>query len=173
MLSFSHEGFSYRAMAEEVGRCIPLHRDHRDMALVGMLQIDHLRGNSSQGGRLSCLTVHFIRVLRLDSRPHLWGHLCQLGLTWPPLKINLYVTFGLALQAGVAHGSKPPVRLAIIFKPAIFHRLMTALAYVVEHDPGFFVTCHGKTHTIGTTIGGHMTTSTGITDIAELAQFKV
>jgi hypothetical protein len=96
----------------------------------------------------------------------------QLDLTWTPFKINLYVAFGLALKARVAHGRKPSLRLTIIFEPAIFHWLMKALAHVVQDDPQFFIARHGKTHTIGATIGGHMTTSTGITDIAELTQFN-
>ena len=49
IMSFSHEGFSYPATAGKVSRCLALRRDHRDMALVGMLHIHHLRGNSSQG----------------------------------------------------------------------------------------------------------------------------
>ena len=108
----------------------------------------------------------------MDSWPDLCSYLKLFCFPRPLLKINLYVAFRLALQAGIAHGRQPPLRLAIIFKPAILYRLMKALAYVVEHDPGFFVACHGKTHTIGTTFGGHMTTSTGITYIAELAQFN-
>ncbi len=97
---------------------------------------------------------------------------CQLGLTWPPLKINLYVAFGLALQADVAHGRKPPLRLAIVFKPAIFHRLMKTLAHVVQDDPRFFVARHGKPDVIGTTIGRQVGTAAGIAHIAEVAQFS-
>ena len=70
----------------------------------------------------------------VDSPPDLWVSV-SVRSSWPPLKIYLYVAFGLALQAGVAHGRKPALRLAIIFKPAIFHRLMKALAHVVQDDP--------------------------------------
>ena len=96
---------------------------------------------------------------------------CQLGLTWPPLKINLYVAFGLALQANVAHGRKPPLRLAIVFKTSIFHRFMKTLAHVVQDNPRFFIARHGKPDVIGTTIGGQVRTAAGIAHIAEIAQF--
>ena len=95
---------------------------------------------------------------------------CQLGLTWPPLKINLYVAFGLALQADVAHGRKPALRLAIVFKTSVFHWLMEAFAHVVQDDPRFFVTRHGKPNIIGTTIDGQVRTAAGIAHIAEIAQ---
>ena len=98
--------------------------------------------------------------------------MCQLGLTWPPLKINLYVAFGLALQAYVAHGRKPPLRLAVIFKPAIFHWLMETLAHVVQDDPRFFIARHGKPDVVCTTIGGQVRTAAGIAHIAEIAQFS-
>jgi hypothetical protein len=108
---------------------------------------------------------------RIESNPSptTAAHQLLLCRPWPPLQIHLYKTFGLALQASVAHGRQPALRLTVIFKPAIFHRLMQALAYVVEHDPGFFVACHGKTYSIGTTVGRHMATSAGIADVAELA----
>ena len=96
----------------------------------------------------------------------------QSSLSWPSLKIYRYITFRLALQAGITHGSKPALRLAIIFKPAIFHRLVESLAHVVEHNPGFFIARDGKADTIRTTIGGHMATATRITDIAELPQLS-
>jgi len=97
---------------------------------------------------------------------------CQLGLTGPPLKIYLYVAFGLALQADVAHGRKPPLRLAIVFKPAILHGLMKTLAHVVQDDPRFFIARHGKPNVICTTIRGQMRTAAGIAHIAEIAQFS-
>ncbi len=100
------------------------------------------------------------------------GLFWQLGLTWPPFKINLYVAFGLALQAGVAHGCNPPVRLAIIFEPAIFHWLMKTLAHVVKHNSRFFVARHGKTHAIGTAFSRHMATSASIAYVAEFTQFN-
>jgi len=95
---------------------------------------------------------------------------CQLGLTWPPLKINLYVAFGLALQAGIAHGCQPILRVAVIFKSAIFHGLMETLADIMQDDPRFFVARHGKPDVIGTTIGGQVGTAAGIAHIAEIAQ---
>jgi len=98
--------------------------------------------------------------------------LWRLGLSWPPFKINLYVTFGLALQARIAHGSEPSLRLAIIFEPAVLHRFMETLAYVVEHNPGFFVPGQRKPYTIGITVSRHVAASAGIADIAELAQFR-
>jgi hypothetical protein len=49
---------------------------------------------------------------------------------------------------------------------------MESLAYVVEHDPGFFVARNGKTDTIRTPISRHMATATRITDIAELPQLN-
>ena len=97
---------------------------------------------------------------------------CQLGLTWPPLKINLYVAFGLALQADVAHGRKPALRLAIVFKTAILDGLVKAFAHVVQHDPRFFIARHGKPDIIGTTIRGQVRTAAGIAHIAEIAQFS-
>jgi len=97
---------------------------------------------------------------------------CQLGLTRPPFEINLYVTFGLALQADVAHGRKPPLRLAIVFKAAIFHGLMKTLAHVVQDDPRFFIARHGKPHVVCTTIRGQVRTAAGIAQIAEIAQFS-
>jgi hypothetical protein len=42
----------------------------------------------------------------------------------------------------------------------------------VEHDPGFLVACDGKTHAIDTTLSRYMATSTGITQVAEVAQFS-
>ena len=97
---------------------------------------------------------------------------CQLGLTWPPLKINLYIAFGLALQADVAHGRKPSLRLAIVFKTAIFHWLMEAFAHVVQYDPRFFIARHGKPDVVCTTIGGQVRAAAGIAHIAEIAQFS-
>jgi len=96
---------------------------------------------------------------------------CQLGLTWPPLKINLYVAFGLALQADVTHGRKPPLRVAIVFKTSILHWLMKTLAHIVQDDPRFFITRHGKPHVVCATIRGQLRTATGIAHIAEIAQF--
>jgi hypothetical protein len=96
----------------------------------------------------------------------------RLSLSRPPLKINLYVTFGLALTAGIVHWRQPALRLAVIFKPAILHRFMKALAHVVEHDPGFFVSRYCKTQTIGTTLSWHVATSAGITYVAEIAQLS-
>jgi hypothetical protein len=158
-------------MTGKVSRCLALRREHgsgpcRDVTDRPFAWKFH------PGGRLPSLVVHFIRVLRVDLRPDPWGHLCQLGLAWPLFKINIYVAFSLALQARIAHGCQPALRLAIIFKPPIFHRLMMAFTHIVQDDPRFFIARHGKTHTIGTTFGGHMTTSTGITYIAELAQFN-
>jgi hypothetical protein len=95
--------------------------------------------------------------------------LLQPGLPWPPLKINLYIAFGLALKTGIAHRGRPVVGSAVIFKPAILHRFMEALAHVVEHDPGFLVACDGKTHAIDTTLSRYMATSTGIAQVAEVA----
>lgn len=89
-------------------------------------------------------------------------------LSWPPLQINRYVTFGLALQAGIAHGSQPLVCLTIVFQAPVLNWLMKSLTYIVEHDPGFFVACQRKTYTIGASIGRHVAASTGIADIAEL-----
>jgi hypothetical protein len=95
----------------------------------------------------------------------------HLGLARPFLKIHRYVTFGLALQAGVAHGSEPSLCLTVIFKPTVFHRLMKALAYVVKNDPGFLIARNGKTEAIGTTVSRHPATSAGIANIAEFPQF--
>jgi len=97
---------------------------------------------------------------------------CQLGLTRPPFQIHCHVTFCLALQAGIAHGRKPPLRLAIIFKPAILHWLMEALAHVVQNYSGFFIARHGKTYAIGTALNRHMATSASIAYVAELTQFN-
>jgi hypothetical protein len=96
----------------------------------------------------------------------------QTGLSWPPLKINLYIALGLALKTGIAHWRQPVLGLAVIFKPAILHGFMEALAHVMEHDPGFLVTCDGKTYAIGTTLSRYMATSTGITQVAEVAQLS-
>src|SRR5580765_6381288 len=106
ILSFSHEGFSYRAMTGKVSRCLALRREHgsgpcRDVTDRPFAWKFH------PGGRLPSLVVHFIRVLRVDLRPDPWGHLCQLGLAWPLFKINIYVAFSLALQARIAHGCQP------------------------------------------------------------------
>lgn len=98
------------------------------------------------------------------------AHQLLLCRPWPPLQINLHKAFGLALQASVAHRRQPALRLAIIFKPAIFHRLMKALAYIVQDDPRFFVARHGKPDIIGTTIGRQVGTAAGIAHIAEIAQ---
>jgi hypothetical protein len=95
----------------------------------------------------------------------------RLRLSWPSLKIYRYIAFSLALQAGIAHGRRPALQLAIIFKPAIFHRLVESLAYVVENDPGLVIARNGKTDTIRTPISRHMTTAAGIAHIAEIAQF--
>jgi len=92
------------------------------------------------------------------------------SLSGPPLQINRYVTFGLALQAGIAHGSQPLVRLTIVFQAPVLNWLMKSLTYIVEHDPGFFVACQRKTHTIGASIGRHVAAPAGIADIAELTQ---
>jgi hypothetical protein len=94
------------------------------------------------------------------------------SLSWPSLKVYRHITFRLALQAGIPQRRKPTLQLAIIFEPAIFHRLVEPLAHVVEHNPGFFITRNGKADTIRTTIGGHMTTTTRITNIAELPQLN-
>jgi len=75
------------------------------------------------------------------------------------------------LQAGIAHGGKPSLRLAIILKPPVLYWLVKALAHIVQDDPGFLVPRHGKTHAIGVTVGRHSTASASIADIAELAQF--
>ena len=61
-------------------------------------------------------------------RQDLVGYLRLFSLSWPLFKINSNIAFGLALQAGIPHGCQPVLRLAIIFKPAILHRLMKALA---------------------------------------------
>ncbi|HEY2362206.1 MAG TPA: hypothetical protein VGK36_13880 [Candidatus Angelobacter sp.] len=61
--------------------------------------------------------------------------------------------------------------MAIIFKPAIFHRLMESLAYVVEHDPEFFIARHRKPDIIGATVGGQVRAFASIADITEIAQF--
>ena len=63
------------------------------------------------------------------------------------------------------------MRLAIILKPPVLYRFMETLAYVVKHDPGFFVPGQGKPYTIGITVSRHVAASTSIADIAELAQF--
>jgi hypothetical protein len=111
----------------------------------------------------------FLDVKRLGNDLKL---LLQPGLSGPPLKINLYITFGLALKARIAHWRQPVPGSAVIFKPAILHGFMEALAHVVEHYPGFLVACDGKTHTIGTTLRRYMATSTGITQVAEVAQLN-
>ncbi|MFL6386258.1 MAG: hypothetical protein ACJ71U_02110 [Terriglobales bacterium] len=98
--------------------------------------------------------------------------LLQPGLPWPPLQINLYIAFGLALKTGIAHRGRPVLGSAVIFKPAILHGFMETLAHVVEHDPGFLVACDGKTHAIDTTLSRYMATSTGIAQVAEVAQFS-
>ncbi|HSK44820.1 MAG TPA: hypothetical protein VLA83_13135 [Candidatus Binatia bacterium] len=61
--------------------------------------------------------------------------------------------------------------MAIIFKPAILHRLMQALAHIVQDDPRFFIPRHGKPNIIRTTIGGQVSTPAGIAQVAEIAQF--
>ena len=67
-------------------------------------------------------------------------------------------------------GSKPDLRLAIIFKPAILNGLMAALTYIVKHDPGIpHRAPYGKPDIIGTTIGGQPRTPAGITHIAKIA----
>lgn len=140
--------------------------------LVALLARDHRGYGISTTARDTLPDGHFIRVLRGDPRQDLQGYPWQLGLTRTPFKINLYVAFGLALQAGVAHGRKPPLRLAIIFEPAIFHWLMKTLAHVVEHNSGFVIARHGKTHTIGTALSRHMAASASIAYVAELTQFN-
>jgi hypothetical protein len=49
---------------------------------------------------------------------------------------------------------------------------METLTYIMEYDPGIFITGHGKTQTISATVGRHMATSAGITDVAEFTQFN-
>jgi hypothetical protein len=74
------------------------------------------------------------------------------------------------LQAAVAHGRQPSFHLAIVFKSSIFHRLVTALAHIVQDDPRFIIACHGKPDIVSTTIGGQAGTTAGIAKIAEIAQ---
>ena len=95
---------------------------------------------------------------------------CQSGLAWTPLKVNCHVAFGLALQAGVTHGRRPLLRVAIVFKTSVFHGLMKALAHVVQDDSRFFIARHGKPDVVCTTIGGQVRTAAGIAHIAEIAQ---
>lgn len=95
-----------------------------------------------------------------------------LAFPWPLFKINRNIAFCLALQARIAHGSEPALRLAIIFEPAILNGLMEALANVMENDPGFLVARHGKTNTISTTLSRHAATSARIANIAELPQLN-
>jgi hypothetical protein len=94
------------------------------------------------------------------------------GCPWSPLQINRHVTFSLALQAAIAHGSKPAFLSAIVFKTPIFHRLVQALAHVVQDDPRIFIARHGKPDIVGTAIGWQVGTPAGIAHIAEIAQFS-
>jgi len=90
---------------------------------------------------------------------------------WPPFQIHRHKAFRLALQAGIAHGREPILRPAIVFKPPIFLRFMTAFAHVVQNDSRFFVPSHRKTDIIDTTVGRHVRARPGIAHIAEVAQF--
>lgn len=140
----------------------------------GFSRWDSVRGTrprlgDSEQGRITTECADFYLRSWLGLRLNLW---CYSGLSWPPLKINLYVALGLALKAGIAHGCQPVLGLAVIFEPAILHGFMETLAHVVEHDPGFFVACDGKTHTVGTTLSRHMATAAGITHVAEVAQLS-
>jgi hypothetical protein len=58
---------------------------------------------------------------------------------------------------------------AIVFKTPIFHRLVKALAHIVQDYPRFFIARHGKPDTIGRSIGGQVRTAAGIAKVAEIA----
>jgi len=98
----------------------------------------------------------------------IWGYS---GCPWPPFQIHRHKAFGLALQTGVAQGREPAFHLAIVFKPSIFLRLVTAFAHVVQYDPRVFVPCHRKTDIIDTAVSRHVRARAGIAHIAEVAQY--
>jgi len=90
-----------------------------------------------------------------------------------PLQIHLDKAIGLALEANVAQGKWPALRLAVVYDPAIFHRTMIVLAHVVQHNPGTFILGHGKAEPVSTAAGRHAGATLGITKVAELAQLML
>jgi len=133
-----------------------------------------MAGNSTPGqDNYPYPTVHFAHVLRLDARPDLRGHSRLFGLPWPPLHIHRHEAFGLALQAGIAHRRQPAFHSAIVFKPPVFHRLVKALAHIVQDDPRIFIARHRKPDIIGTTFRRQAGTPVGIAEIAEIAQLSL
>jgi hypothetical protein len=90
---------------------------------------------------------------------------------WPPFQIYRHKALGLTLQAAVAHGRQPAFPSAIVFKSPVFHRLVKALAHVVQDDPRIFIARHGKSDIIGTTFSRQAGTLLGIAKVAEIAQF--
>lgn len=109
----------------------------------------------------------------MDPRPDLWCYLRLFGLPWPPLEIYRYEAFRLALQAGIAHRRQPAFLSAIVFKTPIFHRLVRALAHIVQDDPRILITRHSKPDIIGTTFRRQAGTPVGIAEIAEIAQLSL
>ncbi|HEY2116898.1 MAG TPA: hypothetical protein VGJ51_17505 [Candidatus Angelobacter sp.] len=99
-----------------------------------------------------------------------WRYLRLFWPPWPPFQIYRHKAFRLALQAAVAHGRQPAFHSAIVFKSPVFHRLVKALAHIVQDDPGIFITRYSKPDIIGTTFSRQAGTPLGIAKIAEIAQ---
>ena len=76
------------------------------------------------------------------------------------------------MHTGVAHGSEPVLRLAIVLKPPIFLRFMAAFAHIVQDDSRLVVPRHRKTDIIDSTVGRHVRACAGVPHIAEVAQFS-
>jgi hypothetical protein len=106
-------------------------------------------------------------------RGRIYSAICGLSGSWPPLQIHRHEAFGLALQAGIAHRRQPAFHSAIVFKPPIFHRLVKALAHIVQDDPRIFIARHRKPDIIGTTFSRQAGTPVGIAEIAEIAQLSL
>jgi regulator of PEP synthase PpsR (kinase-PPPase family) len=49
---------------------------------------------------------------------------------------------------------------------------MKALAYVVEHDPGIFISRQSETNVISIAVSRHAATFAGIANIAEVVQLS-
>ncbi len=124
-----------------------------------------------RGGHQFISFAFFVWIPRPDdSRQDLWLYLRLFGLPRPALKVYRHITFRLALQTRIVHCRQPLLGLAIIFKPAVLHRLVKTLTYIVKHDPRFFIARYGKPDAIATTVGGQVGTLPGITHIAEIAK---
>jgi hypothetical protein len=86
-------------------------------------------------------------------------------------QIDGKIALGLALQAGVAQRNGPDLIGAVVFQPAILHRLMLAFTDVVENDSGFLIASHGKANTIREAGLRHVSAAARVTNVAEVTQF--